>query len=81
MLKVNVGEAKAHLSRLLRRLERGETVLLCRRNEPIAELRPITRRPSRPRPIGLARGRFTVPPSFFEPLPDELTAAFEGREP
>ena len=23
------------------------------------------------RPIGLAKGQFTVPPSFFEPLPDE----------
>jgi hypothetical protein len=30
------------------------------------------------RPIGLVPG-FGVPSSFFEPLPDELVAAFEGR--
>lgn len=32
------------------------------------------------RPIGLAKGQFTVPPSFFEPLPDDLLRAFEGFE-
>jgi hypothetical protein len=30
------------------------------------------------RPIGLVKG-FSVPPSFFEPLPEDLVAAFEGR--
>lgn len=35
---------------------------------------PITRRP-----IGLAKGTFQVPPSFFEPLPDEILDAFEGE--
>ena len=46
---------------------------------PIAEIRPLPAREMKPRPIGLARGRFTVPPSFFEPLPDHLQDAFEGR--
>ena len=32
------------------------------------------------RPIGLARGRFTVPDSFFEPLPDDVIESFEGGE-
>lgn len=30
------------------------------------------------RPIGLGKGQFTVPPSFFEPLPDDLLRTFEG---
>jgi hypothetical protein len=30
------------------------------------------------RPIGLAKGQFEVPSSFFDPLPDELLTAFEG---
>jgi len=33
----------------------------------------------RRRPIGLAKGQFTVPPSFFEPLPAEILAAFSGE--
>ncbi len=35
--------------------------------------------PQKHRPIGLAKGQFTVPPSFFEPLPDEILAAFNGE--
>ena len=40
MYRVNIAEAKAKLSDLLERVERGESVLLCRRNLPVAELRP-----------------------------------------
>ena len=29
----------------------------------------------------IAKGQFEVTDAFFEPLPDELLAAFEGREP
>ena len=32
------------------------------------------------RPIGLAKGEFEVPKSFFEPLPDSLIQEFEGYE-
>lgn len=34
----------------------------------------------KPRPIGLAKGEFEVPKSFFEPLPDNLIQAFQGIE-
>jgi len=29
--------------------------------------------------IGVARGQFEVPDSFFEPLPDEILPPFSGR--
>lgn len=79
MISVNVHEAKAHLSEYLARVEAGETVVICRRNKPVAELRPI--RPARKarRPIGLAEGRIKVLPEFFEPLDDELLDLFEGK--
>lgn len=35
--------------------------------------------PPMQRPIGLAKGIFQVPDSFFEPLPDEMLDAFEGK--
>jgi len=69
MIKVNVHEAKTHLSRYLARVAAGETILLCNRNVPVAELRPVAARRTAKRPVGLAKGIFTVPPSFFEPLP------------
>lgn len=34
-------EAKAKLSEILRRVEKGKTVVVTRRGEPIAEIRPI----------------------------------------
>jgi len=78
MKKVNVYQAKTELSSLLDRVAKGETVVICRRNVPTAELRPLPRSRRTRRPIGLVRG-FKVPASFFEPLPEDLVAAFEGR--
>ena len=75
MLKIDIAEAKKRLSRCLERVERGETVVLCRRNVPIAEIRPLPRPPAHERPVGVDRG-MTVPDSFFEPLPDEILEAF-----
>jgi antitoxin (DNA-binding transcriptional repressor) of toxin-antitoxin stability system len=81
MIEINIHEAKAHLSRYLERVEAGETVVICRRNVPVAEMRPLPAKPQTPRPIGLDRGQFSVGPEFFEPLPDELLDLFEGRGP
>lgn len=75
---LNVHDAKTHLSKYLARVEQGETIVLCRRNQPVAELRPIRKKRTTPRPIGLERGRFTVGPAFDEPLPEELLDAFAG---
>jgi prevent-host-death family protein len=74
--KLNVHEAKTHLSRYLDRIEQGETIVLCRRGKPIAEIRPIRPVRREPRPIGLAKGQFSIPPEFFDPLPDEIMSYF-----
>ena len=80
MIRLNIHEAKTHLSRYLDRLAKGEKILLCKRNMPIAEIRPLPPERRTQRPIGLAKGAFQVPPAFFEPLPNELTAAFHGED-
>ncbi len=79
MIRLNIHEAKTHLSRYLSMIKKGETILLCKRNEPIAEIRPLQSRRSEKRPVGLAKGKFTVPPEFFEPLPEEILQAFHGE--
>ncbi|MGH9334245.1 MAG: type II toxin-antitoxin system Phd/YefM family antitoxin, partial [Vicinamibacteria bacterium] len=79
MIQVNIAEAKAHLSRYLKKVEQGETLVVSRRNRPIAEVRAITVKKRKRRPIGLCAGDFVVPPDFDEPLPEELLDAFEGR--
>lgn len=44
---VNVAEARARFSELLEKAEAGETVVITRRGEPVAELTGL-RRPKRP---------------------------------
>jgi antitoxin (DNA-binding transcriptional repressor) of toxin-antitoxin stability system len=81
MVKVNIHDAKTHLSEHLERLERGDedVVVICRRNEPIAELRALPKRQATARRILVADPRFRLSPAFFEPLPDEVIDGFEGR--
>lgn len=80
MIKLDIHEAKTHLSRYLPALEQGETILLCKRNIPIAEIRPLPKQSTLPRPFGLAADRgVELPAEFFEPLPAELLAAFTGE--
>jgi len=74
-----MAEAKAGLSRIVNAALEGEKVILCRHNKEIAEIRPLPRPPTRKRPVGIDRG-LKIPESFFEPLPEELLDAFEGKE-
>lgn len=79
MIRIDIGDAKANFSKHLRRVKKGEIVIVCERDVPIAEIRPIAQPSRGKRPIGLDKGRFTVPPSFFEPLPNWLLDLFEGK--
>ncbi|MDQ2679685.1 MAG: type II toxin-antitoxin system Phd/YefM family antitoxin [Candidatus Eremiobacteraeota bacterium] len=80
MIRVNVHDAKTHLSEYLAKIEEGETVVLCRRNTPIAEIRGLPAKVRTERPIGLAAGLLKVPDSFFDPLPEDVIAGFQGHE-
>jgi antitoxin (DNA-binding transcriptional repressor) of toxin-antitoxin stability system len=78
MKRVNMHDAKTHLSRYVARLTPGESLVLCNHNRPVAELRLLSRRARKPR-IGAARGEFVVSDAFFKPLPDAMLKAFGGR--
>ena len=78
MIKVNTAEVKAKLSEFLALAARGERVLICKHNRPVAELRAVQAIRTEPRPIGGAEGQFEVPASFFDPLPEDMVAGFMG---
>lgn len=78
MIEINIHEAKARLSEYLDAVARGERVVICKRNQPVAELRAIESKRTAPRPLGLAKGQVSIPPSFFDPMPDEFLDAFES---
>ena len=78
MIKVNIQEAKTHLSRYLDRVEEGEVVVVCRRGKPVAELRAIkTASVSKARVAGLLKGRIHWKPDAFAPLTGQEIAEFE----
>jgi prevent-host-death family protein len=74
MKKVNIFEAKARLSEYLDLVEKGEHVVICRRNHPVAELRPVRPVRSAIRPLGGTE--IEVADAFFDPLPAEVEDAF-----
>ena len=78
MRKVNIHEAKTHLSRLVELASAGEEIILAKSGKPVARLVPLSDRRPR-RKLGLLQGRFTVPDDFDEPLPEEILAGFEGN--
>jgi len=81
MHQPNVHQVRENLAEYLAAAERGEEVLICRRNQPVARLVAIERAPQRkPRPIGKATDAGQpLPAAFFEPLPDALLGALAGR--
>ena len=55
MTIINVHEAKAKLSEYLRRASNGETIIIAKRNVPIATLGPTQKKKKKERILGLAR--------------------------
>ena len=83
MISFNINEIKTHFSSFIAKVSNGETVIVCKRNVPIAEIKPITALPNQKRPIGLAGKEypdFEIGDAFFDPLPDDIIAAFNGED-
>lgn len=73
---VNVHEAKTNLSRLLVKVEAGEDIIIARSGTPVARLVRFQKRGKRQ--FGSMKGRVRLDDSFFDPLPEEELAAWEG---
>jgi len=77
MKSVNIQQAKTHLSRHIKRVKRGETLVICDRNKPVAELRPLPGTTARERPLGALRGAVLhLAEDFNAPLEGEDQALF-----
>ena len=68
MVRVNLHEAKMHLSRLVERALLGEEVIIARGGRPAVRIVPaaVVRAPRRP---GSVVGQLKVAEDFHEPLP------------
>ena len=66
--KVNIGQVKEQLSAYVTKVEKGEIIVVCRRNKPVAEIVPMTRTPTKNRTrLGSALGSVVVKCDLTEP--------------
>ncbi len=78
-MKVNIHEAKTHLSRILKRVAQGEEVTIARAGVPVARLIPAQAGQGT-RPLGMDRDSIRIAEDFDAPLPAGLLARFLGGE-
>ncbi len=69
MKKVNIHEAKTHLSRLIQEVVDGAEVVIARDNVPLVQLVLLDSAKSA-RILGTAKGKVTLAADFDEPLAD-----------
>jgi antitoxin (DNA-binding transcriptional repressor) of toxin-antitoxin stability system len=80
-MKVSVADAKNKLPELIKAVENGEVVTICRRGVPAVDL-VRTKTPSRRKPkFGTLRDKIKVyDPDWWKPMTEEEVDAFlEGR--
>jgi prevent-host-death family protein len=80
MITATIFEAKTNLSELVRKASKGETVVITsgRSRTPVARIEAI-RPVARKRLGALATPGFALTPAFFEPLPEEELALWNGE--
>jgi prevent-host-death family protein len=76
---INVHEAKTHLSQILERVARGETVLLGKAGKPMAMLSPYAPDERRREP-GLLKGKIWMADDF-DAVDEEIADLFEADGP
>ncbi len=76
MTKTTIHAAKTNLSKLIARAEAGEEIVIFRDATPVARLVAVTP-PNKGRVFGSLAGQFTVPASFFDPLPESELERWE----
>jgi prevent-host-death family protein len=80
MDKVNIHEAKTHLSRLIARVSAGEEIVIGKAGKPVAKLVPFTDE-SEPRKLGGWKGKIRLAPDWdSDDVNEEIAAAFDGKD-
>jgi len=75
---VKMHQAKSQLSKLIAAALAGEEVVIARGNQPVVKLTPVEPTP-KPRVPGRFKGQFKLTDAFFEPLPDDELALWNGE--
>lgn len=74
---VNIHEVKTHLSELIDAVVHGNEIIIAIDGKHVAKLVPISKKPKRR--MGVLKGKIKISKDFYEPLPEDIVASFEGR--
>lgn len=80
-MQVNVADAKNKLPKLIKAVEDGQSVTICRRGAPVVDI-VRTKKPARKvRRLGTLQGKIPIPDAdWWKPMTDKEVQAFiEGR--
>lgn len=77
MPKINIHEAKTHLSRYVEEAAQGKEIVISKAGKPVARIVPLAA-VKVVRKLGLLDGKARIPDDFNAPLPDEVLAEFLG---
>jgi prevent-host-death family protein len=80
-MKVSVAEAKNKLPQLIKAVEDGEPVTICRHGTPVVDIVRTTKADSEKPKFGTLKGKVTVLDSeWWKPMADDEVEAFiDGR--
>ena len=80
-MQVSVADAKNKLPELIKAVEDGEPVTICRRGVPVVDIVRTNTAPRKPRALGTLKGRIQiVDRDWWKPMSDkEVEDLFEGR--
>jgi prevent-host-death family protein len=79
MRKVNIHDAKTHLSRLVAEAAEGEPFVIARAGKPLVKVTAIAAPgPSGQRRLGFLEGAFTTPDDFDRMGEAEIAGLFDG---
>ena len=76
---VKMHQAKTQLSKLIAAAVAGEDVVIARGSEPMVRLTPVVQPARKPRVAGRLKGKIALTDAFFEPLPDDELALWNGE--
>jgi antitoxin (DNA-binding transcriptional repressor) of toxin-antitoxin stability system len=81
-MQVSVADAKNKLPELIKAVEEGEPVTICRRGVPVVDMVRTTKPTGKKRVLGTQRGNIQIlDPDWWKPMTDEEADDFiEGRE-
>ena len=81
-MRVNVARAKNKLSELIKAVEDGGEVTICRRGVPVVDIVRTKKPALKKRTLGTLRGQIQIlDPDWWKPMSDEEVEDFLGGRP